>query len=144
MSKNDIPNGSTMDQQKRKNQSSFNAEKLRSLIRAGKNAKEIMAELNLVHKQVLKAHIQKLSTIDKTFYEVPGLFDINTRECFVNKNLEIKLNMKVIDLKGMILHQDDEFEVSVNGKTITLTKKEFNNKKETEKNPTVNTKKTMQ
>lgn len=142
MSKKDVLNDSTMDQQKRKNQSTFNAEKLRSLIRAGKNAKEMMVELNLTHKQVLKAHIQKLSTIDKTFYEVPGLFDINTRACFVNKNLEIKLNMKVIDLKGMILHPDDEFEVSVNGNTITLTKKEFNNKKETEKNPTVNTKKT--
>ena len=134
---------SLKEEGKKKTLSKFNADKLRTLIKQGKNANELMNEFGLVHKQVLKAHVQKLSIIDKTFYEVPGLFDINTRACYVNKNLEIKLNMKVIDLKGITLHPDDEFEVSVNGNTITLTKKEFNSKKETEKNPTVNTKKTM-
>ena len=132
MNKKDIvPNNVNEEQdQKKRVQNKFNADKLRSSIKSGKNANELMNELmnelGLVHKQVLKAHVQKLSTIDKTFYEVPGLFDINTRACYVNKNLEIKLNMKVIDLKGMTLHPDDEFEVSVNGNTIILTKKEFN------------------
>ena len=126
-----VPNNVNEEQdQKKRVQNKFNADKLRSSIKSGKNANELMNELmnelGLVHKQVLKAHVQKLSTIDKTFYEVPGLFDINTRACYVNKNLEIKLNMKVIDLKGMTLHPDDEFEVSVNGNTIILTKKEFN------------------
>lgn len=138
MSKVDVKDSSKAspnEEVKKKTLSKFNAEKLRNLIKQGKNANQIMAEMELVHKQVLKAHVQKLSTIDKVFYEVPGLFDINMRECYVNKNYEIKFNMKVLNLDGMILHPDDEFEVKVdaNTNTITLTKKVFNQKKKSEK-----------
>ncbi len=101
--------------------STYDANKLRNLILEGKNAKEIMGELNITHSQVLKHHLLKLSTTDRKFYEIPGLYQRNNRKAFVNAKGEIKLRMANIDFGGNTFPPETEFDVTVTPTQITLT-----------------------
>ena len=82
----------------KKQESKYDANVLRDLIRNGKTASEIMLAMGISHKQILKHHILKLIATDKEFYEVPGLYDKNRRKAFVNSRGEIRLRMPNIDL----------------------------------------------
>lgn len=104
----------------KKQESKYDANVLRDLIRNGKTASEIMLAMEIGHKQILKHHVLKLIATDKEFYEVPGLYDKNRRKAFVNSRGEIRLRMPNIDFKGMPLKPDTEFDVLVEGNKITL------------------------
>ncbi len=110
---------STVDKVK-KQESKYDANVLRDLIRNGKTASEIMLAMDIGHKQILKHHILKLIATDKEFYEVPGLYDKNRRKAFVNARGEIRLRMTNIDFKGMPLKPETEFDVIVEGNRIIL------------------------
>ena len=103
---------STVDKVK-KQESKYDANVLRDLIRNGKTASEIMLAMDIGHKQILKHHVLKLIATDKEFYEVPGLYDKNRRKAFVNSRGEIRLRMTNIDFKGMPLKPETEFDVVV-------------------------------
>ena len=99
---------------KRRAKSKFDADKLRQLIKQGKTVKEMMAELDINHLQILKAHILKLSVIDSQYYEVVGLYKNNSRKAYVNAKGEIKIKNNMIDWKGLKLEPDKtEFDVDV-------------------------------
>ena len=110
---------STVDKVK-KQESKYDANVLRDLIRNGKTASEIMLAMDIGHKQILKHHVLKLIATDKEFYEVPGLYDKNRRKAFVNSRGEIRLRMLNIDFKGMSLEPDTEFDVVVEDDKIIL------------------------
>ena len=104
----------------KKQESKYDANVLRDLIRNGKTASEIMLAMDIGHKQILKHHVLKLIATDKEFYEVPGLYDKNRRKAFVNSRGEIRLRMLNIDFKGMSLEPDTEFDVVVEDDKIIL------------------------
>lgn len=101
--------------------STYDANKLRRLIKEGKNAKEIMSELNIIHSQVLKHHLLKLCTTDQKYYEIQGLYQRRNRKAFVNAKGEIKLNMNNIDFGGNTFAPETEFDVAVTNNQIVLT-----------------------
>ena len=101
--------------------STYDANKLRNLIKQGKTAKEIMAEFGLTHSQVLKHHLLKLCTTDQKYYEIPGLYQRRSRKAFVNAKGEIKLNMSNIDFNGITFPPETEFDVIVTNNQIVLT-----------------------
>ena len=122
MSKNNSNGtGFTSSEQHKKPESRYDAGRLRHLIKCGMSAREIMKEMDIGHKQILKHHVLKLCATDKTFYEVPGLYDKNTAKAFVNSKGEIRLRMKLIDFSYMPLSPDTEFDVTVEGNRIILT-----------------------
>ena len=104
----------------KKPESKYDAATLRTLIKSGKTASEIMTAMGISHKQILKHHVLKLIATDKDFYEVPGLYDRNRRKAFVNSRGEIRLRMSNIDFKGMPLKPETEFDVIVDGNRIIL------------------------
>ena len=105
----------------KKPESKYDAATLRTLIKSGKTASEIMTAMGISHKQILKHHVLKLIATDKDFYEVPGLYDRNRRKAFVNSRGEIRLRMSNIDFKGMPLKPETEFDVIVVGSKVILT-----------------------
>ena len=118
-------------QKKMKPVSQYQPDKLFQLIQEGKTAQEICKILNIQHLQVLKAHVQKLSFQKKMFIEVPGLYLKIEKQCWVNKNGEIRFTMKNIDFKGMELIPNlTEFSVRVDGDKIILQKLSPNQKQE--------------
>ena len=62
---------STVDKVK-KQESKYDANVLRDLIRNGKTASEIMLAMSIGHKQILKHHILKLIATDKEFMKYRG------------------------------------------------------------------------
>ena len=99
---------------KRRAKSKFDAERLRQMIKEGKTVKEMMAELDINHLQILKAHILKLSVLDSQYYEVVGLYKNNTRKAFVNAKGEIKIKNNMVNFRGLELIPDKtEFDVDV-------------------------------
>lgn len=102
-------------------QTSFDANKLRTLIKEGKTCSEIMEAFNLKHKQVLKHYHSKLIAIDRVFYEITGLYERSNRKCYVNSKGHIVFKMNLIDFRGMDLRPDVEFDVEVVGNKIILT-----------------------
>lgn len=105
----------------KKPESRYNAATLRRLIKEGKDAKAIMAEMGITHKQVLKHHIFRLIDTDGCYYKVPGLSDQNLRKAFINSKGELRLRMGNIDFGNMPLTPDTEFDVEVIGNQIVLT-----------------------
>ena len=111
---------------KRRKQSKFDSNKLRDLINQGLNANEIMDAFDINHKQVLKHWVLNLSTLDKKFYEIPGLYDLRMRQAYVNSQGQIRFHMKNIHWNKMQLRPEDEFTVEVTETQIILTRKKFN------------------
>ena len=99
----------------------YDAMRLRKLIQEKKTAKEIMEALNLSHTQVLKHHLLKLCATDQKYYEIPGLYNRNSRKAFVNAKGEIKLNMKNIDFGDVVFKPETEFDVTVSATQVILT-----------------------
>lgn len=107
----------------RRAESKYNPSILRQCILEGLHADVIMDRLGLKHKQVLRQHLLKLCDLDKTFYEINGLFFKSASRLRVNKKLEIKLHLKQIGLNGDPIQEGDEFDLSVDGHRITLTRR---------------------
>ena len=61
-------------QSSKRTESKYNPSVLRQCILEGLHADVIMDRLGLKHKQVLRQHLLKLCDLDKTFYEIEGLF----------------------------------------------------------------------
>ena len=116
-----------LEEYERTIKSKYDPDKLRSLIEEGKTAKEIMDEFGINQTKYLKTWILNLSNIDKIWYEVPGLFNLKSRQAYVDQKGQIKILMKNIDFKNLILKPDDEFLVEVDDEEnkIILTKRIF-------------------
>lgn len=107
--------GGRVEQKKKRAKSKYDANKLREMIKQGKTVKEMMAELDINHLQILKAHILKLQVQDQRFYEVVGLYKNNNRKAFVNAKGEIKIKNNMVDWRGLQLEPEKtEFDVEVN------------------------------
>jgi len=108
--------------EKKKLESKYNPAILRDCIQKKMDSSEIMAMLGVTHRQTLKHYVLKLMSDDKTYYEVKGLYLKNSSRPKVNKKLEVKIYLKNLDLQGMDVVEGDEFTVTVQDNTITLTK----------------------
>jgi len=108
--------------EKKKLESKYNPTILRDCIQKKMDSSEIMAMLGVTHRQTLKHYVLKLMSDDKTYYEVKGLYLKNSSRPKVNKKLEVKIYLKNLDLQGMDVVEGDEFTVTVQDNTITLTK----------------------
>ena len=104
----------------KKPESKYDPALLRQLVKEGKTAKQIMEAMGIGHKQILKHHLMKLCATDKTFYEVPGLYERNNRKAFVNAQGEIRIKQRLIDFGSMVLTPETEFDVVVEGNKIIL------------------------
>ena len=116
-------------QKKRKKESKFDANTLRSLIKEGKTAKEIMSIMNISHKQILKHHLMKLISLDSQYYEIVGLYGQNNRKAYVNSKGVIVIKNNMIDFGDLnLIPEVTQFDVEVddaNGRII-LTVTNFN------------------
>ena len=104
----------------KKPESKYDPAVLRNLVKEGKTAKQIMEAMGINHKQILKHHLMKLCATDKTFYEVPGLYERNNRKAFVNAQGEIRIKQRLVDFGSMVLTPETEFDVVVEGNKIIL------------------------
>jgi hypothetical protein len=107
---------------KKKIESKYNPSLLRECIFGGMTASEIMAKMDVKHRQTLKQYVLKLMSDDKTYYEVKGLYLKNSRRPKVNNKMELKIYLKSIDLQGLVVNDGDEFSVLVEDEKIILTK----------------------
>ncbi len=114
----DVQEGS----EKKKIESKYNPSLLRECIFGGMTASEIMAKMDVKHRQTLKQYVLKLMSDDKTYYEVKGLYLKNSRRPKVNNKMELKIYLKSIDLQGLVVNDGDEFSVLVEEEKIILTK----------------------
>jgi hypothetical protein len=114
----DVQEGS----EKKKIESKYNPSLLRECIFGGMTASEIMAKMDVKHRQTLKQYVLKLMSDDKTYYEVKGLYLKNSRRPKVNNKMELKIYLKSIDLQGLVVNDGDEFSVLVEDEKIILTK----------------------
>ena len=114
----DVQEGS----EKKKIESKYNPSLLRECIFAGMTASEIMAKMDVKHRQTLKQYVLKLMSDDKTYYEIKGLYLKNSRRPKVNNKMELKIYLKSIDLQGLVVNDGDEFSVLVEDEKIILTK----------------------
>ena len=108
--------------EKKKIESKYNPSLLRECIFDGMTASEIMAKMDVKHRQTLKQYVLKLMSDDKTYYEVKGLYLKNSRRPKVNNKMELKIYLKSIDLQGLVVNDGDEFSVLVEDEKIILTK----------------------
>jgi len=101
----------------------FDAAKLWDRIKQGKNAKEIMKELD-ISRWTLKEHLLMLQDKTKQYYEIPGLFEDEggeRREKDVHYQREgIIFSAKMLDKTGF--QAGDEFEMIVEKDRIILKK----------------------
>ena len=114
----DVQEGS----EKKKIESKYNPSLLRECIFGGMTASEIMAKMDVKHRQTLKQYVLKLMSDDKTYYEVKGLYLKNSRRPKVNNKLELKIYLKSVDLQGLVVNDGDEFSILVEDEKIILTK----------------------
>ena len=114
----DVQDGSD----KKKIESKYNPSLLRECIFGGMTASEIMAKMDVKHRQTLKQYVLKLMSDDKTYYEVKGLYLKNSRRPKVNNKLELKIYLKSVDLQGLVVNDGDEFSILVEDEKIILTK----------------------
>ena len=103
-------------------ESTYQADKLRELIKQGKNAREIMDTLDIKSKQVMKQHCLKLIQEDKVYYEIPGLYEKGTRNIKATPKGEIKIGPSVLKSQGADVSAGDEFYLTVDGDNIILSR----------------------
>lgn len=94
----------------------INLEALRDLIKAGANAKEIMAEIGIKQVQSLRNSVFKLSQLDRIFYDVPGLINDARRPGAIRVG---KTGLK-LPLKSIPYEVGTVVIVSVDGHTIAI------------------------
>ncbi len=109
---------------KKRNQSKFDAAKLRELILAGKTAKEIMEILGLSHKQQLKHFVLRLCNLEGRYFDVPGLYGQNARQAYVNAKGQVIIKTALVNWNGLQLEPDKtvfNVEVDAEHKKISLS-----------------------
>lgn len=115
------------DKKKKGFESTYQADKLRAAIKKGLSARSIMEALDIKSKQVLKQHILKLIQEDKEFYDVPGLYEKGGRTIRATPKGELKIGPSVLRAQGIAVAAGDEFNLSVDGDAIILSKIKLDN-----------------
>ena len=108
-------------------ESKFEPIALREQINAGKDASQIMSELKIGHMQTLRQYVLRLMDLDKSFYEIPGLYKNNTRRPVCNFKNDIVIRKKMLERVGVTYQQGDEFEISIIDGKIQLSLVEKSN-----------------
>lgn len=116
----ELPSADIADKKKRP-ESKYNASVLRELIKEGLDAKAIMERMNITHKPTLKHFILKLTSDDRKFYDVKGLYLKSSSRPYVNKKGEVRFNIHKVDLGTMEVKEGDEFVVTTEDDRIILT-----------------------
>lgn len=123
MSKKAKSEGQSSEEKAKKGfESTYQADKLRVAIKKGLSARSIMETLDIKSKQVLKQHILKLIQEDKEFYDIPGLYEKGTRTIRATPKGELKIGPSVLRAQGIAVAAGHEFNLSVDGDTIILSK----------------------
>jgi len=87
----------------------YNGEKLYALIKEGKDAKEIMAELGVLSMPTLKNHLMKLMQEKKEYLEIPGSSTRTRASAPVYKKGKIVLSANM--LAGITFDEGQKFAV---------------------------------
>ena len=106
---------------KKRPESRYNASILRECINSGMDAKAIMERMNITHKPTLKHFILKLTSDDRKFYDVKGLYLKSSSRPYVNKKGEVRFNIHKVDLGAMEVKEGDEFAITAEDGKIILT-----------------------
>ena len=106
---------------KKRPETKYNASILRECITSGMDAKAIMERMNITHKPTLKHFILKLTSDDRKFYDVKGLYLKSSSRPYVNKKGEVRINVNKLDLGSLDVNEGDEFAVTVEDNRIILT-----------------------
>lgn len=108
------------ESKKRHIESKFDEKLLREMILAGNTADEIQVALRVVSKQSLRQHVLKLISIDRKFYEVPGLYVRNLKRPMINFKGELRITKNMLDFPGSTYSQNDQFEIDIDNERIIL------------------------
>ena len=106
---------------KKRPDSKYNASILRECINSGMDAKAIMERMNITHKPTLKHFILKLTSDDRKFYDVKGLYLKSSSRPYVNKKGEVRFYIHKVDLGAMEVKEGDEFAITAEDGKIILT-----------------------
>jgi hypothetical protein len=106
---------------KKRPETKYNASILRECITSGMDAKAIMERMNITHKPTLKHFILKLTSDDRKFYDVKGLYLKSSSRPYVNKKGEVRFNIHKVDLGAMEVKEGDEFAITAEDGKIILT-----------------------
>ena len=106
---------------KKRPETKYNASILRECITSGMDAKAIMERMNITHKPTLKHFILKLTSDDRKFYDVKGLYQKSSSRPYVNKKGEVRFNIHKVDLGTMEVKEGDEFAITAEDGKIILT-----------------------
>jgi hypothetical protein len=107
---------------KKRSERKFDPSVLRPLLQEGLDAATIMERLGVKHKQTLKQFILKLIHIDRTLYDVKGLYLKDSKRPCVNQFGFLKINLKVQNLGDLTVEEGDQFDVEIIDSKIVLTK----------------------
>ena len=106
---------------KKRPESRYNASVLRECITSGMDAKAIMERMNITHKPTLKHFILKLTSDDRKFYDVKGLYLKSSSRPYVNKKGVVCFNIHKVDLGDLEIKEGDEFVITAEDGRIVLT-----------------------
>ena len=120
--KNSVVPDENQEYSEKKIESKYIPSLLRECIFSGMDASEIMTKMDIKHRQTLKQYVLKLTSDDRTFYDIKGLYLKNSRRPKVNNKLELKIHLKHVDLQDLKVGDGDEFSVLVEDQKIILTK----------------------
>ena len=106
---------------KKRPETKYNASILRECITSGMDAKAIMERMNITHKPTLKHFILKLTSDDRKFYDVKGLYLKSSSRPYGNKKGEVRFNIHKVDLGTIEVKEGDEFAITAEDGKIILT-----------------------
>ena len=106
---------------KKRPETKYNASILRECINSGMDAKAIMERMNITHKPTLKHFILKLTSDDRKFYDVKGLYLKSSSRPYVNKKGEVRFNIHKVELGTIEVKEGDEFAITAEDGKIILT-----------------------
>ena len=101
-------------------ESKFDEKVLREMIQNGAHADDIKQSLGIVSMQSLRQHVMKLCHMDRTYYDVKGLYVRNLKRPQINFKGDLRLTKKM--LSDSDFAHGDQFDMEINENTITLTK----------------------
>ncbi len=111
------------DQKKTGFESKYNGELLRKLIKEGKDADQILEELQLASRQSLRQHLLKLITTDNQVYIIKGLDRSIVRRPSISQKGDVRISKKMMEFPGSTYKHGDEFRItSLDNEQIVLTR----------------------
>lgn len=120
MTKKEIIKANVEEQSRKIFESKFDAAKLRLLIEEKKSAKEIMEALGIKHLQSLKQYLLRLISLDRKFYDIPGMYVRNLKRPLINFKGEIRITKPMLDFAGSTYVNGDQFEIEADNEQIIL------------------------